>query len=175
MASYTSRPTLDLAAGREVLDRQLPLALEERGVASLEKLGWSRPTPRRLLIPFKGVHGGVEDRYLLRLDFLTGPEWPPSAQFVNPDTLEYSGLADQHHLPRLHSTEVHVHPAYTYPHMEHPVQLICCSATFEYYDTLHGGQEAQLWREGDSFMVAVNAIGRAMAQHYSGRFERHAG
>jgi hypothetical protein len=175
MASYTTRPTLDLAGGREVLDLDLAAALELYDAASPEALGWRRAGPRRLLVNFKGVHKGVEDSYLLRLEFIAGRAWPPSAQFVDPDNLEYRGVIDQHYLPQLRSSEVHVHPAYKCGSLRDPIQLICCSATFEYYDTLHGGGEPLIWKETDTFLVTLNAIGRGMAQHYFGRFGRHGG
>ncbi len=173
MASYSSVPVLDLAAGREVLDRHLAEALQLRGVSDPEELGWRRIGNRRLLVPFKGAHGEREDDYLLRLDFQTDHHWPPSAQFVNPETLEYRGVADQHHLPRLESQEVHVHAAYSCSNQASPLQLICCSATLEYYTTLHGGDETKIWREGDTFLITLGAIGRAMTDSYQGRFSPH--
>lgn len=173
MALYTAAPVLDLAAGRDVLDRQLAEALELRGVSAPEDLGWRRQGPRRLLVPFRGTSSGRDDDYLLRLDFLTDHLWPPSAQFVDPETLEYRGVIDQHHLPRLQSAEVHVHPAYVCANHPEPQQLICCSAALEYYTTLHGGEEAKIWRDRDTFLITLSAIGRAMTHHYQGRFTPH--
>ena len=170
MASHATAPVLDLAAGAEVLDRHLPEALKLRGVATPDALGWRREGRRRLLVPFRGTHDGREDDYLLRLDFLTDHLWPPSAQFVDPETRDYRGVVDQHHLPRLESPEAHVHPAYSCAAITAPLQLICCFATLEYYPPLHGGDEARIWREGDTFLVTLAAIGRAMAHHYRGRF-----
>lgn len=175
MASYAARPTIDLAAGREVLDHDLAAALALHDAASPEALGWHRDGSRRLLVPLRGVHNGKADEFLLRLDFKTGREWPPSAQFVDPATLAYRGVVDQHHLPQLRSPEVHVHPAYACPHLHDPVQLICCSATLEYYDVLHGGQDELVWRNDDTFLLTLAAIGRAMSQHYFGRFPQHVG
>jgi len=169
VASYTEAPTLDLAAGREVLDRHLAEALALRD-ATLEDLDWRKAGPRRLLVPFRGTHEGRDGDYLLRLDFVTDHHWPPSAQFVNPETLDYRGVIDQHHLPRLQSPEAHVHAAYTCAAHAAAQQLICCSATLEYYTTLHGGEDAKIWREGDTFLTTLGAIGRAMASHYHGRF-----
>jgi hypothetical protein len=169
MASYTEAPSLDLAAGREVLDRHLAEVLALRGT-TLEDLAWRRAGPRCLLVPFHGTYHGSDDTYLLRLDFVTNHSWPPSAQFVDPETLDYRGVIDQHHLPRLQSPEANVHAAYTCPAHPAPQQLICCSATLEYYTTLHGGDNAKIWREGDTFLTTLDAIGRAMAAHYHGRF-----
>ena len=175
MASYETRPTQDLAAGRAVLEADLPLALEVNRAACLEDLGWRREGLRKLLVPFTGRQGEQTETFLLRLDFRAARDWPPSAQFVNPHTLTYNGPADQHHLPQLRSPEVHVHPQYPTPVLPQPIQLICCSATYEYYDVLHGGDAAVLWRNTDNFLITLNAIGRAMAQHYHGRFPAHVG
>jgi hypothetical protein len=175
VASYETRPTQDLVAGRAVLEADLPLVLDVYGAARLEDLGWRREGLRKLIIPFSGGQGKETDTYLLRLDFRAGRDWPPSAQFVNPQTLTYNGLADQHHLPQLRSPEVHVHPQYQAPVLLQPIQLICCSATYEYYDVLHAGDAALLWQNTDNFLITLSAIGRAMAQHYHGRFAAHVG
>ncbi|MER8842844.1 hypothetical protein NKH86_29915 [Mesorhizobium sp. M0913] len=173
MASHGVRPTIDLQAGTQVLDQHLPRVLSFRG-QTIEELGWSRPSDRTLLVPMRGTFGGNTEEYLLRLDFLAGSDWPPSARFVNPATLDYAGLAEQHHLPQLTSPEVHVHPAYQNPSGQ-KIQLVCCSAVFEYYDVNHGGEDTTLWRTGDTFNHTLAAIERAFRNHYSGRFDRHAG
>lgn len=170
MASHQTRPTLDLAAGRLILEEDLPRALALHGATDPIELGWTRHGTRSLLVPFTGLHSGVTDAYLLRLDFLTGRDWPPSARFVDPATQEYIVGGDQHHLPNLQSPEVYMHPAYQSP-TSGMIQLICCSAVFEYYDVLHGGDDAILWRNTDTFLVTLAAIGRAMASpHYVGRY-----
>jgi hypothetical protein len=170
MASHQTRPTLDLAAGRLVFEEDLPRALALHGVADPADLGWVRHGARSLLVPFTGDHVGVTDKYTLRLDFLTGRDWPPSARFVDPETHDYTVGSGQHHLPNLQSPEVHIHPAYQSP-AGGTIQLICCSAVFEYYDVLHGGDDAILWRTTDTFLVTLAAIGRAMASlHYVGRY-----
>jgi hypothetical protein len=174
VASHSERPSIDIAAGRAVLTEDLPRALRFLGVALIEDLGWRQPDARTLLIPVFGKQAGGTDEYLLRLRFLTGREWPPSAQFVNPDTLDYRIPDDSHHLPQLGTSEVHVHPSYASPHSG-PIQLICCSATFEYYDVLHGGEERHLWKTTDTFLVTISAIERAMGTGYQGRQPRHAG
>lgn len=173
MASHTERPCVDLAAGRQVLEEHLPRVLALKG-QSLSDLGWRRLSDRALLIPMVGTHDGVREEYLLRLDFLTGKEWPPSAKFVNPETLDFQLEADQHHLPTIASPEVHVHSAYRSADGR-TLQLICCSAVFQYYDVVHGGDDAILWRSSDSFINTVSAIERGFATHYSGRFARHEG
>jgi hypothetical protein len=171
MAAHGTRPTLDLTAGRETLERTLPRVLAARDVSAPEDLGWRREGARSLLVPMTGRRGGERDGYLLRLDFATGPEWPPSARFVNPDTLDYVVGADRRHAPQITSPEVHVHPEYGGP--DGVIQLVCCSAVREYYDVLHGGEEHILWTERDDFLLTLSAIGRALGSHYQGRFPDH--
>lgn len=173
MASHSERPTLDLAAGRSALAHQMArvLSFKEK---TLHELGWRQPSDRTLLIPMSGNSNGATDTYLLRLDFVSGGDWPPRAKFVNPETLAYVINTDQHHLPKISSDQVNVHPAYQSPDGR-TLQLICCSAVFEYYDVSHGGEDNILWRGTDTFLNTLNAIERAFKTHYTGRFERHAG
>ena len=141
---------------------------------TLSELGWRRHSERTLLVPLRGqLHGDVQE-YLLRLDFVASDDWPPRAIFVNPDTLGYEINVDRHHLPKLTSGEVHVHPDYQSGDGR-VLQLICCSAVFEYYDVSHGGEEFILWRSTDTFLSTLNAIERAFQTHYAGRFEPHGG
>jgi hypothetical protein len=173
MASHSSRPSVNLAAGRQVLDEHLPrvLAFKKR---TMEELGWRRLSDRSLLVTLRGVYSGIQDDYLLRLDFLTGADWPPSARFVNPETFDYALHSDQHHLPMLASPEVHMHAEYASGDGR-TLQLICCSAVYQYYDVSHGGDDSILWRDTDTFLTTVRAIERAFTTHYTGRFQRHAG
>lgn len=173
MASHAELPIVDLAAGRQVLKEHLPRVLSFKN-QTLEELGWRLHSDRTLLVPMRGSHAGREEDYLLRLDFMTRSEWPPSARFVNPETLDYELHVDQHHLPMLTSPEVHVHTAYDCPGGR-KIQLICCSAVLQYYDVLHGGEDNILWRGGDTFLRTLTAIERAFLSHYSGRFAPHAG
>lgn len=167
MSDHRTRPTLDIAAGATALAKQLPSVLAARGAASAGDLGWKVLGKRTLFIPFEATDG---EKYLLRLVFNAGREWPPSAQFVNPDTGIYELGSDKRHLPDLRSPEAHVHPEYDSPGCG-KIQLICCSATYEYYDVLHGGDDVILWRKTDTFEVLLGALGRAFAQHYHGRHQ----
>lgn len=170
MASHSVRPTINLAAGRHVLAEDVPRVLAGREQSSLEALGWRQIGDRKLFIPIFGTIAGSTEEYLLRLEFMTARDWPPSAQFVNPATLTYEVTRDQVHLPQLNHAEVHVHPTYQSPVSQTPIQLICCSATLEYYDVLHGGDDAILWQNTDNFMQSLSAIRRAMASaSYLGR------
>lgn len=176
MASHDERPTLDLRAGRRVLEEDLRGALALHNAETPSDLGWTVQGGRCLLVPITGAHADKVEQYLLRLEFLTGREWPPSAQFVNPGTLKYVVGKDTGHLPQLGHPEVHVHPAYVSPTTQSAIQLICCSATFEYYDVKHGGEEVTLWQSSDNFLVTLAAIRRAMSTaHYQGRYPADVG
>ena len=170
MARHDARPSLDLEAGFRVFEEDLARVLAVRGAAAPADLGWKVVGKRTLLVPVAGMYGGAVDTFLLRLDFVTRREWPPKAQFVDPATLAYVVGRDRSSLPQLNHPEVHVHPAYQRDPSAQKIQLICCSATFEYYDVVHGGDDAILWRSNDTFAVTIAAIQRAMAsEHYLGR------
>lgn len=171
MAEAGVRPTMDMAAGRETLAATLPQVLTFLGAASVEALGWRTPNRNTLLIPVWGEHAGRQDEYCLRLCFKAGREWPPSAQFVNPETLDYEVGKDVAHLPVLKSPEAQVHPDYR-PGDGRSLQLICCSATYEFYDVLHGVEGRHIWKATDTFLVTHEAITRAMKTHYEGRYSR---
>src|SRR5690349_19997002 len=112
MAEANGRPTLDLIRGAAALDEDCPRVLKALGAISLEDLGWRRPDRITLLIPMRGVYQGNTDEYLLRLGFQAYRKWPPSAQFVNTETLAYVSPADQNFVPRLTSPECQTHVAY---------------------------------------------------------------
>ena len=169
MAQANQRPTVDAQAGAAALDDDLPRLLDLLGVGCIEELGWSRPNRLTLLVPMSGVHNGTKDDFLLRLGFQAYRAWPPSAQFVNPETLGFVMPDDQRFVPRLTSPECHTHPAYAKPGGG-TVQLICCSATLEFYDVLHGVPPELVWKGTETFLTTLTAIERAMASFYSGRF-----
>jgi hypothetical protein len=162
-------PTQDLQAGAAAFDEDLPRVLELLGASSLEAMGWSRPNRLSLLVPAAGRWQGREDRYLLRLGFQAYREWPPSAQFVNPETGGYVYPKDQCCVPMLTSPECRTHVAYRRYPQASPIQLICCSATLEFYEVLHPVTPEHLWRETDTFLTTIMAIRRAMTSFYGGR------
>jgi len=166
----TERPTLDLAAGLKALEEDLPRVVNVLGVTSLSDLGWSRPKPLVLLVPMKATWQGQEDAYLLRLSFEAYRRWPPSARFVNPATQDYVHPDDQHHVPKLTSPECQTHIAYQMNAQAPKMQLICCSATFEFWDVLHDVEEHHMWRGTETFLTTINAIQKAFGSHYQGRF-----
>lgn len=170
MAKANERPALDLGAGLAAFEADLPRVLRVEGAERLEDLGWSRPSKLSLIVPMHGTHEGKTDRYLLRLGFQAYRTWPPSAQFVNPDTLAYSYPADQHHVPVLTSEECKTHPGYQEHESRPKIQLICCSATQEFYDVLHGVEAHHVWDESNTFLTTIVAIRKAFGSHYGGRF-----
>ena len=173
MAVAGEQPTLDVQAGAAALDEDIPRVLRVLGAMSLEELGWSRPDKLSLLVPMMGVYQDKEDEYLLRLGFQAYRRWPPSAQFVDPVTLSYVCPHDQHFVPRIASPECHTHTAYQRTPQSNKIQLICCSATFEFYEVLHGVAEDHLWRETDTFFTTIAAIQKALGSSYQGRFPVH--
>jgi hypothetical protein len=168
MASANAVPVIDAPLGAAALDEDLPRVLRVEGASSLEELGWIRPNRLTLLIPMRGVHAGATDDFLLRLGFQSYRRWPPSAQFVNPQTLGYSINQDQRHVPRLTSGECQTHLAYPGP--RGPVQLVCCSATLEFYEVQHQVDLQLVWRDSNTFYTTLTAIRKAFASHYQGRF-----
>lgn len=158
-------PKAGLAAFEEDLEKVLRL----EGASSLEKLGWARPDKLTLLVPIEGVKDGVTDRFTLKLGFHAYRTWPPSAQFVNPETQAFTRGADDHHVPQLTSQECQTHLSYAHPNGG-TIQLICCSATFEFYDVLHSVEPHHVWNGKSTFFSTITAIRRAMSTHYQGRF-----
>jgi len=172
MAKANEIPKVDVHAGLKALEEDLPRVLRLIEAPSIEALGWKRPTKLTLTIPFTGTHEGKTDEYLLRLGFQAYRDWPPSAQFVNPETGDYVYPQDQHFVPKLTSPECHTHATYNRSNGP-PVQLVCCSATLEFYEVLHSVEPHHVWRETDTFFTTVNAIQRAFTSHYQGRYPVH--
>lgn len=169
MAKAGEAPILNPKAGLAAFEADLERVLRLEGASKLEDLGWIRHDKLTLLVPMEGVKDGKADDFMLRLGFHAYREWPPSAQFVNPETLVYSHGPDNHHVPQLTSNECHTHLAYAHP-KGGTVQLICCSATLEFYDVLHGVEPRHVWSASNNFNSTITAIRRAMTSHYQGRF-----
>ena len=173
MAQANTQPTIDVRAGAEALDADIPRVLKVLDAVSLEDLGWVRPQKLVLLIPMRGTHEARTDEYVLRLGFQAYRRWPPSARFVNPQTLDYVYPQDEHHVPRRTSAECQTHVAYQRAPDCPKDQLICCSATLEFYAVLHGVESEHVWRETDTFLTTINAVRKAFASSYQGRFPAH--
>lgn len=146
-------------------ERDLPKALQNR---TLEEAGWRRLGDMTLLVPLRGVQtNGTVDNYLLRLGFACYPDWPPSALFVNPQTLNYDKTKDQCWLPKIEScSEIAIHADY-----QNRGQLICCSLTLEFYAVLHAVQPEYVWNsQKHNFAATINQIDWALrSQFYRGR------
>jgi hypothetical protein len=170
MAKANERPTLDVQAGAAALDEDIPRVLRVLGYSCLEELGWSRPNRLSLLVPMNGTFEGKSDEYLLRLGFQAYRRWPPSAQFVNPATCSYVYPQDQRFVPKVKSPECETHVAYQQNQQSNRIQLICCSATLEFYEVLHGVQPYHVWRETDTFLTTITVIQKALTSFYQGRF-----
>lgn len=150
------------------LERDLPKVLRDR---TLEEAGWRRLDDLSLLVPMTGVQPNrTVDNYFLRLGFAYYDDWPPSAQFVNPDTLEYNQDTDKCWLPLIDGTdEIRVHAAYDGG--GYKLQLVCCSLTLEFYLVRHGVKEQHVWRRGkNNFAGTLNQINWALkSEFYKGR------
>src|SRR5690348_14341481 len=87
------------ARAQAALEADLPRVLRGR---TLEEAGWKRPDALTLLVPLAGEReDGTVDEFLLRLQFGYYRDWPPSAQFVNPETGTYRYPDDVRWLPRI--------------------------------------------------------------------------
>lgn len=172
MATANTYPTIDIAAGLAALEEDIPRVLRLENATSLAELGWTRPNNLTLFVPMMGSRNGVTDEYLLRLGFQAYRKWPPSTQFVNPETLTYCSPEDQHHVPKLTSPECHTHIDYKNPKGT-TIQLICSSATLEFYEVLHSVKPEHIWRDTDTFFTTITVIRKAFTSFYQGRNQRH--
>lgn len=123
--------------------------------------------PLTLIVPLTATGNSKKDDYTLRLHFGYYPEWPPSAQFVNPDTLIYDKTSDLKWLPLVQgTTELAVHADYS-----GQGQLVCNSMTLEFYLVNHGyNKKEHLWKPGLSFEATLKTIQWALgSQYYMGR------
>ena len=134
-------------AAREALERDL--------VKGLHGLSYQRPDPLTLLVPLFGSPGSESpDLYLLRLQFSYYPEWPPSAQFINPSTRQYDKAKDLLWLPHIEGNpRIQVHSDY-----QGKGQVICSSMTLEFYKIRHGCSESDIWTETHTFAATLNEI-----------------
>ena len=159
MAEAGKLPSPDPAAGLAALEADLPKVLRGRG---LEEAGWFRFDPLTLLIPLFGRKAdGAGDFYLLRMNFSYYPEWPPSCQFVNPTNGYYDVTKDSKWVPHIEdpNNEIAIHERFNNTEL----QLICCSATLEFYQVLHSVQPQHVWdRNQQNFAASLAAIRRAL-------------
>lgn len=166
MARAGERPVADPHGGLAKLNEHLPRVLAGR---TLEELGWRRPSPLTLIIP---VFGGTatNDPYTLRLGFEYYAEWPPSALFVNPETLTFDPQRDLPWLPVVAGDPgFALHASYNNTH--YIGQLVCCSFTAEFYLSLHGVQTEHVWdSKRHTFGATIHRVERALrSEYYKGR------
>ena len=176
----------DFGQARDAVNRHLGQVLAGR---TLELAGWERPDPD-LVRSHAGLHHGHDrgrlrvrpgrgpgrgrgvrrrpagDDYLLRLYFSHYPAWPPSARFVNPATRQFAA-GDARWLPAITGvSELHVHANYAGT----SGQVICCSATLEFYLVNHQVADQHRWQPGSSFPATLNVLSRYMRPPaYTGR------
>jgi hypothetical protein len=169
MAAIKQAPVLANAlVAREAFEADLPRVLKGRGAASVEEAGWTRLADLELLVPVQARSEKELIPFFLRLKFYHYPEWPPSAQFVNPATRTFDLEKDRYWLPKILGTdEVRVHDHVK----EAGGQLICCSATLEFYIMLHDVKPEHLWDHSKyTFAHTINQIEWGLAKFYQGRF-----
>ena len=170
MAAAGQQPVVNTQAGLQAVREDMPRVLAALGMSSLDGLGWTQPDALTLLIPLAASINGSTDDYLLKLGFHYYREWPPSAQFVNPRTGQYAWPHDQQYVPRLESPECRTHVNYATTPSAPGIQLICCSATLEFYQVLHHVEPPHVWNSTSTFLTTLRAIQRAMQTSYKGRF-----
>lgn len=162
MAALNEMPVPVPARGIAALERDLPIIT--RG-CTVEDLGWCRPDDLTLFIPLWSREGHF---YLLRLQFHCYPDWPPSAQFVNPRTGAYVFGEDKIWLPTIQAPHLAVHADYS----NTKKQLICNSSTLEFYELRHGLDKPEhIWNsETMNFNHTLSTIRQALrSEHYVGR------
>jgi hypothetical protein len=166
MSIHGKAPVQDIVRGQQAFADHLERLLRGR---ALDDLGWVKPDDLTLLVPmFGATAAGRKDAYLLRLYFDHYPVWPPSAQFVNPLTLEYRLADDAKWVPQSNGhQEIAFHTNYT-----NQGQLICCSLTLEFYKVHHSVEPHLVWNgEKQTFAATIAAIKRALVPpYYTGRF-----
>lgn len=160
-------PVQDVHAGREAFQRDLQLVLKDN---TLTDRGWWQPDDLTLLVPMmaENVQQGQVDLYLLRLVFDHYPKGPPSAQFINPITMNYAFPDDVRWVPFCEGLpDIHFHTNYG----GSSGQVVCSSSTLEFYKVSHDVQPEHVWNpERMNFVTTLSAIRRALAStNYRGR------
>lgn len=161
-------PEQDIHAGRDAFQRDLQLVLKDD---TLNDRGWSKPNDLTLLVPTltENPQSGQVDLYLLRLVFDHYPKGPPSAQFINPLTMTYTYPDDMRWIPKCEGApDIHFHTNYNNTGQ----QLICSSATLEFYKVNHDVKDEHVWDpKRMTFNVTLAAIRRGLSPaYYRGRW-----
>ena len=178
----------DFGQARAAVDRHLGSVL---GGRTLEAVGWDRPDPLTLYVPLRGYTSDTSasptvstrpslpragsSRSLAARRVMTtcyactsaitrtGRHRPGSSTrpLGSSDRMTSDGC-------RLISgtNELHVHASYG----ASGEQLICCSATLEFYLVNHEVEDQHRWRPGTSFAVTLNTLSRYLRPPaYTGR------
>ncbi len=166
MSIHGKAPVQDVTQGQQAFARHLERVL--RG-STVDDLGWAKPDDLTLLVPLFGTTAaGRKDAFMLRLYFDHYPTWPPSAEFVNPLTLEYRVGDDAKWVPQSKShPEIAFHTNYT----GNQGQLVCCSLTLEFYKVNHHVEPNLVWNgDKQTFSATIVAVKRALVPpYYAGR------
>jgi hypothetical protein len=168
VARQNESPIADPHRGRAQFAEHLLRVLAGR---TLDQLGWITAGPLTLFVPVAAGVGGTDD-YLVRLGFEYYAEWPPTVQFINPQTRAFDTARDLYWLPRVEGDGgFAVHPQYTNPN--YTGQLVCCSFTAEFYRMLHPVNVEHLWdRQRHTFLATISRIQQALrSPYYKGRFQ----
>lgn len=134
--------------------------------------GWSRTTidPMHTLVGVTAVRSDSQrDPYYLLLGAEYYDRWPPTAQFVDPDTLR-PAATDSRWWPVLQTNPPWgaIHANYRYLDGQNR-PLICITLTAEYYQTQHNPPAHTVWRQGKHTVAAtITRITEMLSQPYYG-------
>jgi hypothetical protein len=162
-----STPVQNIRAGIEAFRRDLERALKGQPP---EAYGWCKADELTLLVPMfaENETARCADFYLLKLSFDHYSEHPPSAQFINPITLEYNFPDDVAWVPLSQGhPSIHFHTNYSGTQK----QLICSSTTLEFYKVNHQVDAANVWNPDEmNFKHTLAAIRAGLSpSFYKGR------
>lgn len=141
-------------------------ALQKHSPAALEDCDYEYDGDRTIYLKLTAVAGdGKSEDYLVRMQFLYYPDWPPCVTFLNPETRQYDGT----HWPQLaDAPKVGIHPAYAGA----PAGMVCNSMTFEYYFWGgHNPSDGITWKAGvHTFAATISELKDHLRQpYYRGR------
>lgn len=140
------------------------------------ELGLSRQTVDALhtLIGFEGVRAdGKTDPYFVLLGAEFYDRWPPTAAFVDPDTL--TPAADQTKWwpllkPNQNPPWAALHNSYQFQLDGKTGQMICFTFTAEYYRAQHSPSEHAVWQQGRHTVAAtISRLAELLRQPYYDR------
>jgi hypothetical protein len=118
---------------------------------------------------------GSEDDYYLRLGAEYYDKWPPTAQFVTPETWKLA-MSGSRWLPTIQCQGIDwfaLHSPYDGNQNGKPItipQLLCFTFSAEYYMVSHSPREESVWRQGHHTLTAtLTRVTEVLQQpHYRG-------